>query len=255
MKDFFEIKRVFLMALLLFVVSCIPKKDILYYQNIDKELVDNLNSYEIKVQPDDLLSINVSAEDPEIVAPFNLNPQNVVGQQSGSAQSSNLPYLVDAAGYVNFPVLGKLKLSGLTHTEVLTLFQNKVSKYINNPIITVRLLNFKVAIQGAVSAPGTYTSETDRLTVIQALAKAGDITDIGNRKNVMIIRDNNGLRTVERLDLTKANFMSSPYFYLAQNDVIYVEQGYSTMNPNTRLYATVTSIFLSIVTFVIAIAK
>lgn len=254
MKNFFKIKRLLPLLSILLLVSCIPKKDMIYYQGIADVAKQNPNSYEIKIQPDDLLSINVSAEDPEISAPFNLNPQNVVGQ-SANVQSNTTSYLVDASGCIDFPVLGKLKLAGLTRTEVLSLLQTRVGNYIKQPIITVRLLNFKVSVQGEVNSPGTYSVTSDRFTLIEALAKSGDLTSLANRKNVMIIRENDGVKSIERVDLTKANFINSPYYYLAQNDVIYVEPGYTVMNPNIRSFTTIASILISITTFIIAIAK
>ena len=236
--------------------SCTPKKNILYYQNIDEMASAKLNSYEIRIQPDDLLQINISAEDPKITAPFNLNPVNVIGEGSQVASKSAVnDYLVDAYGYIDFPELGKLKLSGMTRSEVLALFKKKISAYIKNPIITVRLQNFKVAVQGEVGGPGVFTVASDRITLIEALTMAGDLKTTANRKNILVIREIDGVKSYFRVDVTKADFINSPYYYLAQNDVIYVEPKNRTLSPDVTLVTTISSLLVTFVSFILVITK
>lgn len=215
-----------------------------------------LNSYEIKIQPDDLLTINVSAEDPKITAPFNLNPTNVIGEgaQGGSKSAVN-DYLVDADGYIDFPELGKLKLSGMTRSEVLALFKKKISAYIKNPIITVRLQNFKVAVHGEVNGPGIVSVASDRITLIEALTQSGDLKATANRKNILVIREIDGVKSYFRVDVTNANFINSPYYYLAQNDVIYVEPKNRTLSPDVTLVTTISSLLLTVVSFVLVLTR
>lgn len=217
---------------------------------------EKLNSYEIKIQPDDLLQINISAEDPKITAPFNLNPTNVIGEggQAGSKSVIN-DYLVDADGYIDFPELGKLKLSGLTRSEVLALFKKKISAYIKNPIITVRLQNFKVAVQGEVNGPSVLKVATDRFTLIEALTMAGDLKATARRDNILVIRDIDGVKSYHRVDVTKADFINSPYYYMAQNDVVYVEPRNRTLSPDVTLVTTISSLVLTFVSFLLVITK
>ena len=257
MKYFFSSKKSILLFLIPLIFSCTPKKDILYYQNIDSIAQEKLNSYEIKIQPDDLLTINVSAEDPTITAPFNLNPSNVIGGGSGSTavKTSITNYLVDADGYIDFPELGRLKLSGMTRSEVLALFKKKISVYIKNPIITIRLENFKVVVQGEVGGPAVLNVNSDRFTLIEALTMAGDLKPTSRRDNILVIRDIDGVKSHHRVDVTKADFINSPYYYMAQNDVVYVEPKYRSISPDVTLVTTFTSLALTILSFILVIAK
>nr|WP_288835186.1 polysaccharide biosynthesis/export family protein [uncultured Flavobacterium sp.] len=256
MKYFCLSKSTVFIFLMFLFFSCTPKKNILYYQNIDEMASAKLNSYEIRIQPDDLLQINISAEDPKITAPFNLNPVNVIGEGSQVASKSAVnDYLVDAYGYIDFPELGKLKLSGMTRSEVLALFKKKISAYIKNPIITVRLQNFKVAVQGEVGGPGVFTVASDRITLIEALTMAGDLKTTANRKNILVIREIDGVKSYFRVDVTKADFINSPYYYLAQNDVIYVEPKNRTLSPDVTLVTTISSLLVTFVSFILVITK
>lgn len=257
MRYFFLSKKSILIFLIPLLFSCTPKKDILYYQNIDAIAQEKLNSFEIRIQPDDLLTINVSAEDPTISAPFNLNPSNVIGGGSGTTAVKSLitNYLVDADGYIDFPELGRLKLSGMTRSEVLALFKKKISVYIKNPIITIRLENFKVVVQGEVGGPGVFNVNSDRFTLIEALTMAGDLKATSRRDNILVIRDIDGVKSHHRVDMTKADFINSPYYYMAQNDVVYVEPKYRTISPDVTLVTTFTSLAVTLLSFILIIAR
>lgn len=258
MNHFCFSKSIVFFFLILLFFSCTPKKNLLYYQNIDEIASAKLNSYEIKIQPDDLLTINVSAEDPKITAPFNLNPMSVIGEGNSQSQSSRNAvndYLVDTDGYIDFPELGRLKLSGMTRSEVLHLFQKKIGAYIKNPIVTVRVKNFKVAVHGEVNGPGIISSATDRLTLIEALTQSGDLKATANRKNILVIREIDGVKSYFRVDVTNADFINSPYYYLAQNDVIYVEPKNRTLSPDVTLVTTISSLLLTVVSFVLVLTK
>jgi polysaccharide export outer membrane protein len=240
--------------------SCANKQEVVYYQNIEEvALAQKASSYEVKIQADDLLSIIVSAEDQEIAAPFNLKsvsmstPGNVASV--GGQQSMQL-YLVDATGAIDFPVLGKLHIGGLTRTEVLSLFKEKIGRYIKNPIINIRITNFKVSLQGEVNAPGSYTINSERITLIEALALGKDLTIYGKRDNLLIIREVNGVKSFNRVDITKADFINSPFYYLAQNDVVYVEPNKPRVNasavgPNTGVLISITSLLITLVTLIL----
>jgi len=261
MKYSFLIKKItpFLIAIL-FLSSCASKKDIVYYQNIDGlSSQGKQNSYEIKIQADDLLMIVVSAEDHESAVPFNFNS----GSNSGVVASSNLIqtyYLVDAAGTIDFPVLGKIKVSGLSKSDVIIMFKEKLAKYIKNPSINFRIMNFKVSLQGEVIAPGTFSISSERITLIEALALAKDLTIYGRRDNILIIREIDGVKSYNRVDITKADFMNSPFYYLSQNDVVYVEPNRNRVNaaavsPNTGMIVSITSMLITVITFIISVTK
>lgn len=260
MKYFFAIKKVtpFFLALLFF--SCASRKDVVYYQNIDGAASsEKTNSYEIKIQPDDLLMIIVSADDPEIAIPFNLttvSTPNLANPSVISGQQTIQSYLVNASGMIDFPVLGKLKVSGLTRTEVLKMLHDKISAFIKNPIINLRIMNFKISVQGEVTIPGTYTVASERITLIEALSMAKDLTIYGKRDNILIIREIDGVKSYNRVDLTKADFINSPFYYLSQNDVVYIEPNKNKINgaavgPNTSVLISITSLLITIITLIV----
>lgn len=263
MKYFFGLKKTipFLFVLLLF--SCKPREEMVYYQNIDALAnKENSNSYEIKIQPDDLLTIIVSAEDTEASIPFNLGASSASSNTSGNTtgQGALSSYLVDAAGTIDFPVLGKLKVAGLTRSEVLQLVEGKIAQYIKKPIVNLRVINFKISVQGEVTTPGTFPVNSDRITLIEAISRAGDLTIYGKRDNILIIRESNGVKTFNRVDITKADFINSPFYYLAQNDVIYVEPNKVKINgaavgANTGVIISITSIVITLVTLIVTLTN
>lgn len=262
MRNFFSLKKTVPFLFVLLIFSCKPKKDVVYYQNIDGlSSAEQSNSYEIKIQPDDLLMIIVSADDPETAIPFNLSAISVpsatiTNLMSLRGQESIQYYLVDASGTIDFPVLGKLKVGGLSRSELMHLLETKIAKYIKNPIINIRLMNFKVSVQGEVTLPGTYPVNSDRITLIEAISRAGDLTIYGKRNNVLIIRELNGVKSYNRVDITKADFINSPFYYLAQNDVVYVEPNKTRINgaavgANTGVIISVTSLVITLITLIV----
>ena len=252
-------KTLFFLFLILFF-SCKPREELVYYQNIDGlKSAEKLNSYEIKIQPDDLLMIIVSSDDAESASPFNLTTASVpssAGMTTFVGQQAIQTYLVDANGVIMFPVLGNLQVGGLSRTELLQLLETKISKYIKNPIITLRRLNFKVSIQGEVNAPGTYTINSDRVTLIELISMGRDLTIYGKRDNILIIRDINGVKSYNRVDITKADFINSPFYYLAQNDVVYVEPSKIRINgaavgSNTGVLISISSLLITVITVIL----
>lgn len=169
-------------------------------------------------------------------------------------------YLVDHSGNIDFPVLGKLKISGMTRTQVLQFLKEKISSYIKNPIITMRLTNFKISVQGEVTSPGVYPITTERVTLIEALSMARDLTILGKRNNILIIREIDGVKTYNRVDITKSDFINSPFYYLSQNDVVYVEPNKNKVNgsavgPNTGVLISVTSLIITVITLIVSTSK
>lgn len=260
MKYFFLLKKTVPFLFVLLVFSCKPSKEVVYYQNIDGlASPEKLNSYEIKIQPDDLLMIIVSADDPESALPFNLSTISIPSANNMLAsrgQETMQSYLVDTSGSIDFPVLGKLKVGGLSRSELMQLLESQISKYIKNPIINIRLTNFKISVQGEVTLPGTYSINSDRVTLIEAISMAKDLTIYGKRDNILIIRETNGIKSYNRVDITKADFINSPYYYLAQNDVVYVEPNKTKINgagvgSNTNVIISITSLLITVITLIV----
>ncbi|MFB9076913.1 polysaccharide biosynthesis/export family protein [Flavobacterium procerum] len=252
---FFQIKSIVFLSFILIISSCASKKNIVYYQDIDKiALQQKSDSYEVKIQPDDLLMIIVSADDVEASFPFNLKTISVASNNRldvANSQETFQQYLVDHEGNIEFPVLGRLHVGGLSRTEVLQLLHTKIESYIKNPIINIRITNFKISLQGEVNLPGTYSINSERITLIEALSMAKDLTIYGKRNNILIIRENNGLKSYNRVDITKSDFINSPFYYLAQNDVVYVEPNKTRVNgsavgPNTSVIISAISILVSL---------
>lgn len=249
---FSKITTLFL-GLLLF--SCASRKDVVYYQDIDSMAVqEKINSYDVKIQADDLLMITVFGEDPEIALPFNL--KSATGAATSAGGQSPLSYLVDSNGTIDFPILGSLKVAGLTRSEMLKMLQERIKVYIKDPIINLQITNFKVTVQGEVGSPGTYPIVSNRVTLIEALSVAGDLTIYGKRDNILIIRELDGVKSHHRVDITKAEFINSPFYYLGQNDVVYVEPnkskiGAAGVGPSTGLIFSVTSLLIAVITLII----
>ena|SRR5690606_22562029 len=237
-------------------VSCVSREKIVYFQDLEqrKALVDSVqNSF--RIQPNDLLSIVVSAYDLNAVRPFNLVSEARPGTDlSGTTVNSNTQqqgYLTAEDGTIDFPVLGRVKVAGLTRTELSELLVKRISEYVINPIVTIRIVNFKVSILGEVARPGTYNVQGERLTILEALGLAGDMTIFGRRDNVLVIRDNGTGKEYKYMDVREASILNSDYYYLQQNDVIYVEpnnaqiQG-SSFNRNTSIYISIASLLISV---------
>ena len=211
--------------------ACRAPKDVTYFQGIDDLTPEQLSkmsqTYTIKIANDDLLSINVTAWDPTAVTPFNppvyAFPAVVQGEQQIQASQNLYTYLVDEDGNINFPVVGKVRAAGLTRQELAKNLEEKISKYVENPLVNVQLLNFKITLMGDVSRPGSYTVKNDRVSILDAIGMAGDLQLSANRENILVIRDNDGVKETHRMDITDPAIFASPYFYLKQNDIVYVE--------------------------------
>lgn len=231
MTSRFNFRQYFFCLLLSAVAmsSCSSVKDIAYFQNKVVNQPEKIDKHAgIVIQPKDMLSIVVSSRNPELVSMFNLP---VVSYQAGSETVSGagvqrlLGYVVDNAGYIDFPVLGPISVSGMTRWELSEMIKNRLIKdgLLTDAVVTVEFMNFKVSVLGEVNAPGTYTIEGDKVTVLQAISLARDLTIFGLRENVSVIRERDGERTIYQINLCDVNLFKSPAYYLQQNDIIYVE--------------------------------
>ncbi len=258
-------KFLLLIVVLTSVISCKAPSDVVYFQNSSNlEKITSKNSFTPVFKVDDIVSIFISAGDMDAARPFNLGQGASIstapgegGGAGGGATGVEPTYLIDENGNIDFPVLGKLKIEGLTRIEVKDMIKEKLKIYINDPIVSVRLQNFKITVLGEVIRPGSYNIPNERVTIIEALGMAGDMTIKGKRENVMVIRENEGVNTYHRVDLTSKSIFDSPVYYLAQNDVLYIEPNNSkirTSKTNSNalgIIISVVGIVLSTVTLII----
>ena len=210
--------------------GCAAARKVPYFKNIDSiNLAASKGLYDARIMPKDLLTIAVVTSDQETSRPFNLfaNMPTVNGGGSGTVNSTVQQYLVNNDGEINFPVVGKLHVVGLTNSECEKLIFDKVKPYFSeneNPVVTVRLSSYRVVIAGAVKSPGVVPVTNEKMSIMEAIAQAGDLTIFGKRDNVLLIREGvDGQKEVHRLNLNDANLINSPYYYVQQNDYIYVE--------------------------------
>lgn len=251
------LKRIvyFLLYSCILFSSCGYKKKLIYFQGNLSNSEVNKNFTPI-LKPDDVLSILVMGLDEAAVKPFNL-PLTGLNTGSGgynSGAQTSPGYLIDADGHIEFPVIGKIKLGGLTRTAAMDTLKQKLTPYLNNPTIILRILNYKITVLGEVNNPGTFTIPNERITLPEALGIAGDLEITGSRKNVLVIRETDGKRTETRVNLTNKDVFSSPVFYLQQNDLVYVEPNRTKRNSaaiNTPIASLVVSVTSLIVTVVI----
>lgn len=212
--------------------SCVPKKKIVYLQG-NQDFSNVSNNYEPLIQKDDMLFINISTAEPSASLPFNLDTQNQNASGNNSFALQKQTFLVDSFGNIDFPVIGTVSVAGYSIEEFKKKLKEKLVSYLVNPVINVRILNFKVTVIGEVNKPGEINVSSQRLTLLEAIAQAGDLTLYGKRDNILLIRDFQGIKTSTRIDITKADFVNSPYYYLDQNDVIYVEPRKSKIDSTT----------------------
>lgn len=264
-----KMKSILLMAVwALVMASCTSYKSVPYLQNPEavNQFEGVLPLYDAKIMPKDLLTITVNTTDPEAAAPFNLTVQNSVNVAMNSRNTTTQPalqqYLVNNEGTIDFPVLGRLHVSGLTKNEAEDLIREKLKPYLKEvPIVTVRMANYKIAVMGEVARPGTFTVSNEKVNVLEALAMAGDLTIWGVRDDVKLIReDAQGKREIIKLNLNDASLVTGPYYYLQQNDILYVSPNKtkaknSDIGQSTSLWVSATSILVSIASLLVTVFK
>lgn len=227
-----KVNKIFLpMLLTVLLASCRSTEEIAYVADATRDSAIAVSGQFSKgIQSNDLLSIYVESETPEATLQFNQETNKIATSSSGAVLNPGTTggvtgYLVNADGDITFPVLGKIHVAGLTHNELAsTIEQRLVSEgHIKDPVVTVKLMNFKVSVLGDVAKPGQLVVDGERLTIFEALSMVGDLTIYGQRYNVTVIREENGMRIIGNLDLSSKEVFNSPYYYLHQNDVVYVE--------------------------------
>ena len=251
-------KILFLILCPLLFIGCTSYKQAVYLRGDDTAaILEQKNTqYEYRVMPKDELTITISTSDPASSVPFYRKigqDRSQVSNNQGMSNAKLLDYLVDNEGYIDYPVLGKLRVQGMTTRECESLICKALMEYLSEvPTVTVRVSNFKVSVLGEVNRPGTYAVEDERINIFQALALAGDMTLFSVRKDVQLLReDSTGRVVVHHLDLTKTDITQSPFYYLQQNDILYVRPTKSkvyssTFHSNTSMWTNLASLALSI---------
>ena len=259
-----------LAAVAVLLTSCSTPKNVAYIQNSDS--IDYAKSeflYDARIMPKDILTITVNTVNPEAAAPFNLIVStemntNSRGNLTASGQRALQSYLVDNNGCIDFPVVGKLQVGGLTKSMCEKLIHDKIQRYMNaeeNPIVTVRMSNYKISVIGEVNRPGMFTVGNEKINIFEALAQAGDLSIYGVRDRVKLIRENaKGRKEIHTINLNDANIVNSPYYYLQQNDVVYVEPNQvkarnSAIGTSTTIWISVTGALVSLASLIVNVLK
>lgn len=237
-------------------VGC-AKRNLVFFSDLNESDVYSVKVPDMiqpKIQPDDLLKITVNSLSQESNILFNAGVMDsgTDGRLTASQRALNEGYLVDELGEINFPVLGKVKLVDLTKAEAIEEMSFRLKEYVKDPIVNIRFINFKITVIGEVNRPSTLVVTTEKVSVLEALGLAGDMTMYGKRENVLIIREIDGKRMVTRINLNSKEFLESPFYYLHQNDVVYVEPDKikavqaSTNQRSLTLFGITTSLLLAL---------
>lgn len=250
-------RLLFFVLLLLSLPACKTREKLVYFQAGNNSQVQA--NYQPLLRSDDQLLIQVGGADMEALAPFQFY-YSTQDNQMNNIQSiqvmQGITYLVDINGNINFPVLGFVKVAGLTRLQVVEFLQKQLQTYVEGAVVNVQILNYKFTVLGQVRTPGVYSIPTERYTILEALGQSGDLLPTGVRHNVLLVREENGERKEYRLDLTQKDIFTSPAYYIRQNDVIYVEPNFtgqfSSTNVQifTQLGTTALSVLLSVFTLI-----
>lgn len=250
---FIRIKNIIIISLIgIFITSCASSEDVVYFQDADLAHVSkSINTYTPTIEANDLVNIIVTALDIDAARSFNISSSSSSGEEG---QSEGLPYLVDNEGNIEFPVLGTLKLGGLNIVQAKSLIKNQLKDYIKNPIVNITIANFRVTVLGEVNNPGTFVIDNARISIIEALGLAGDMTIFGKRDNVLVIREfENNKKKYIRVNLTTEEVFNSPVYYLKQNDQIYIQPNKTKIKTSASVSNTTTTT-ISILSTVITVA-
>lgn len=254
-----KIKKFLFISLLLGTLtsSCVSKSKIVYLNGMNESKTSVIKT-DVKLQSDDILLIVVTSENPEITIPYNLKQIIIMDDNvaQGGQQQRQLTYLIDKKGEINFPILGNISVAGLTRIEAQNKIQSILREHIEDARVDIRIQNFKITVLGEVMRPGTINVSSERITILEALGMVGDLGIQGKRDNILLIREQNGQSITQRLDLRDPNLIQSPYYYLVQNDVIYVEPNKTKINssgvgPNLTVGLTALSLLIGIISLTI----
>ena len=248
--------------MLLFFVSCTSSKQVIYFNDLtDTAALGSIaiakSSFENRIQKNDQLSISVGGSNPADLAVLNSGSSAASASNPAIGSSPNAGFLVEADGNIKIPYIGKIRVEGLTRLELEDTLTRLYKDYTKNPSVNVRFLNYSYSVLGEVARSGKFTMSSERTTILEALTMAGDITVLGRRENVLVIREENGERKFARVNLLAKDIFNSPYFYLRTNDVVYVEPVKSKFIARTGVpqYLTLAAVGLSLILTVISLRK
>src|SRR5690606_4737234 len=210
---------------LLFISSCSTRKEIVYFQGAERlEGMESLLEFEPVLEINDVLHVRVSSMNEEVIKPFQMNTSSMSQGSSGGQQSTSLRgYMVDIDGNIQFPVLGQIEVAGKSRSELEEYLTREIRRYVTDAVIAVRLLNFRVVVLGETGGQTVVPVENERISVPELLASVGGINYTGKRDNILIIREVDGVKSIGRVDMTSTSVFTNPYYYLKQNDIVYVE--------------------------------
>ncbi len=272
-------KTIFNLNSLLIIVifclsSCVQQKQIAYFQKAmnQSDTITLAKAYIPKIQPGDILSIPIGSLNPVASSFFNpysstpvasendlINTQSAASGNNTSALSqTNAPgYLVDAEGKISLPLLGVVKLAGLTTSEARDTLKNRLGFYLKDPTVNVRFLNYKISVMGEVARPSVYVIPNETITITEALSLAGDMTIFGKRDNVLVIRNVNGKQVFGSVNLNSRDIFHSPYYYLHSNDIVYVEPGKGKIAESDKIYQLLPTVLsaLSLISIIFIYSK
>jgi polysaccharide biosynthesis/export protein len=248
-------KKIFFLLFFIILSACASSKKTTYLQgNVGVQPVN----FDTFIQPDDQLLIIVSSENPEVAAPYNLKTTTIQSYNVNQiAQEMQQYYIVDPIGNISMPILGNVNVGGLSRADATNKISNILKNgHIKDATINLRIMNFKISVLGEVNKPGVFAINTERVTILEALAMAGDLSIYGKRDNVLLIREKNGQKSFQRIDLTKSDIVSKPEYYLMQNDVLYVEPNKTKTNssaigPNISIGISALSLVVTILALTI----
>ncbi len=235
--------------------GCAPRRDLVYFSNLAKQTSDEkLPSQEVKIQQNDLLSVSINSLNQESNVLFAVNTKAPSAENNYKVEG----YRVNKEGMINLPVVGNVRLEGLTIEQAQNTISRELDKYVKKPVVDIQLVNFKVTVIGEVNRPSNFTVQGDNINLLQALGMAGDMTVYGKRDNVLVIREQNGQRVMKRLNLNNQDVMNSPFFFLKQNDIVYVEPDKSKASEystNTRVMPLVIASISAVAVLITAVLK
>jgi polysaccharide export outer membrane protein len=255
----------FVLSAVILFSSCGTPRDIIYFQDAGiYESYKNVEKYDVYIHQDDMLAIIVNSQATEAALPFNLPMVNYYVGGEVYGQQRMLGYLVDKEGNIDFPIIGKLHVEGLSRNGLRDLIKSELKSkgLLKDPIVTVNFLNFKISVQGEVSRPGSFNITGERITILEALSMAGDLTIYGRRDRIAVIRETKGQRIILYHNLLSTNIFNSPCYYLQQNDIVYVEpnkrrmqQSNINQNNNISVWLSIVSVFLTATSVIVSVSK
>ena len=257
---------IFILGALL-LASCATHKRAAYIQQVQTDIPTAMEQdYQIRIKPLDRLTVTINSKDPELAAPFNAassyNSLNGLSSYSSSSNGNLQILTVDKEGKIQLPIIGEIDCDGLTRNELAKKIENTIREngMVHDPIVIIQFADVKFSVLGEVARPGQFSITKDRISLFDALAMAGDLTIYGQRENVALIREENGMRTVHYFDLKNPDILTSPYFYLQQDDVVYVTPNKykaqaGEINQNRSFYISLVSVAVSVATLLVTITR